>query len=311
MERAALADLDEAVRFPGGGGVDLAGRVVIPHSFEQIPGVVLVGGSGPSDRDNDGFFITLREHLVSEGFAVLSYDKRGVGSSRGRWATASVDDLASDAVGALRFLRGQGRVDPQRVSLFGHSEGGWVALRASCGGASPARLVLNSTPAVSFVMSGVHALVGKGASELADRCRTLLVDLADLASAGSGVNAGRDRLRKERGLEWFLEWFLSLGLSELDLTPDRWEQLRAWGNYDPAPDLRRCGVSMTAFFGANDPLVPIEASIEALYSTAAVANRMQTHYVFPRAGHGMTDSGRVVAGYLEHLPQALSISPAG
>jgi hypothetical protein len=83
---------------------------------------------------------------------------------------------------------------------------------------------------------------------------------------------------------------------------DRWEQLRAWGNYDPAPDLRRCGVSMTAFFGANDPLVPIEASIEALYSTAAVANRMQTHHVFVIPHSFEQIPGVVLTGEIHSTP---------
>lgn len=50
------------------------------------PAVVLVGGSGPTDRTNDGYFIQLRDALVAAGVVVLGYDKRGAAASTGDWA---------------------------------------------------------------------------------------------------------------------------------------------------------------------------------------------------------------------------------
>ena len=57
-------------------------------------GVVLIGGSGPTDRHNGGYFDALAEHLLAAGVAVLRYDKRGAGESGGDWASANVDQLA-------------------------------------------------------------------------------------------------------------------------------------------------------------------------------------------------------------------------
>ena len=68
----------EEIAFPGA-GVRLSGTVTCPDAADPCPGVVLIGGSGPSDRHNDGFFDTLRAHLASAGVAVLAYDKRGAG----------------------------------------------------------------------------------------------------------------------------------------------------------------------------------------------------------------------------------------
>jgi pimeloyl-ACP methyl ester carboxylesterase len=68
--------------------------------------LVLVGGSGPSDRHNDGFFDALRAHLASTGVAVLAYDKRGTGKSTGARAAATVEDLAHDAAAAVAALQG-------------------------------------------------------------------------------------------------------------------------------------------------------------------------------------------------------------
>ena len=104
-----------------------------PGHLKALAGVVLVGGSGPSDRDNGTYFPPIREHLADAGIAVLSYDKRGVGSSSGNWLDSTLDDLAADATAALGFLCAQPEVRADPAGLLGHSEGGWVALRAAAG----------------------------------------------------------------------------------------------------------------------------------------------------------------------------------
>jgi dipeptidyl aminopeptidase/acylaminoacyl peptidase len=113
------------------GDVTLAGTLARPDGPGPYPAVVMVGGSGPSNRNNDTLFPPIREHLVGAGIAVLSYDKRGVGESSGSWLASTMDDLAVDAVAALGFLCDQPVVRAEAVGLFGHSEGGWVVLRAA------------------------------------------------------------------------------------------------------------------------------------------------------------------------------------
>ena len=87
-------DIEETA-FPGA-GVQLSGSITCPDAAGACPGVILVGGSGPSDRHNGGFFDALRTHLADAGVAVLTYDKRGAGKSTGEWASATVEDLAHD-----------------------------------------------------------------------------------------------------------------------------------------------------------------------------------------------------------------------
>jgi pimeloyl-ACP methyl ester carboxylesterase len=111
--------------------VRLAGSLTVPDRDGLVPGVVMVGGSGPADRTNDGYFSAIRRHLVDAGIAVLSYDKRGVGASSGEWRDTSLDDLASDALAALNILRTQPGIRASNVGLFGHSEGGWVVLHSA------------------------------------------------------------------------------------------------------------------------------------------------------------------------------------
>jgi pimeloyl-ACP methyl ester carboxylesterase len=87
-----------------GSGVELSGTVMLPDAALECPGLVLVGGSGPSDRHNDGLFDSLSDHLVRSGVAVLAYDKRGAGRSTGSWERATLDQLAADARFAVEAL---------------------------------------------------------------------------------------------------------------------------------------------------------------------------------------------------------------
>jgi len=132
------------------GGVRLGGTITLPGGRGPFPGAVLIGGSGPSDRHNGGFFDVLTGHLVASGVASLAYDKRGVGSSTGRWDTATIGELAADADAACTVLQAHMAV-ADAVSVLGHSEGGWVTMRLCSRLRPEARLVLNSASAVSFI----------------------------------------------------------------------------------------------------------------------------------------------------------------
>jgi pimeloyl-ACP methyl ester carboxylesterase len=241
--------------------------------------VVLIGGSGPSDRHNDGFFDALRMHLASAGVAVLAYDKRGAGKSAGAWAAATVDDLAHDAAAAVAALQAYPGVAAGAVGVLGHSEGGWAALRLCARLGTPRHLILNSCPAVSFAESEVFALTTAGAEP--DAAAALLQRLTAAAQAGSGYQQGQQIIAGYQHEPWYP--LLSAGGFTLDSTT--WAQLTAWAGYDPRDDLIRLKTPTLAIFGENDPLVPIRASIERYEETAARTARYQQTLVFPRAGH--------------------------
>ena len=109
----------------------LAGTLTVPRGQGPHPGVVLITGSGPQDRDEAILghrpFLVLADHLTRQGIAVLRYDDRGVGKSTGTFATATHDDFVTDALAALAWLKTRQGIDPMRLGLVGHSEGGIVA----------------------------------------------------------------------------------------------------------------------------------------------------------------------------------------
>ena len=109
----------------------LAGTLTVPRGNGPHPGVVLITGSGAQDRDESILghrpFLVLADHLTRQGIAVLRYDDRGVGKSTGTFATATHEDFVTDALAALAWLKTRQEIDPKRLGLVGHSEGGIVA----------------------------------------------------------------------------------------------------------------------------------------------------------------------------------------
>ena len=148
--------VEELVRFDGGeAGVSLAGTLTLPAGDTRHAAVVLVSGSGPQGRDEliayHRPFLVLADHLTRHGIAVLRYDDRGVGESTGRFGEATTLDLAADALGAVTFLRNRTDIDPQRVFIVGHSEGGMIAPMVARDQSEVAGVVLLAGPGIPII----------------------------------------------------------------------------------------------------------------------------------------------------------------
>jgi pimeloyl-ACP methyl ester carboxylesterase len=114
--------------------------------------VLIIGGAGPATRDGVVFGQTahtnyreLAEHLVSRGYAVMRYDKRCAGES-GCKPRSMFEDYSDDAQAALAQLRKRAEIDPARIVLFGHGEGGFVASVIAGQDQKLAAVVLASAP---------------------------------------------------------------------------------------------------------------------------------------------------------------------
>lgn len=105
------------------------GSLMLPKEAEKPPVAILIPGSGPSDRDETVYenrpFLDIAEGLADRGIASLRFDKR---SLRYPEDVKTVDDeILNDVREAIRMLRSEGRIDPDRIFLLGHSMGGMVA----------------------------------------------------------------------------------------------------------------------------------------------------------------------------------------
>jgi len=161
---------ERQVTFKGANGASLRGTFQFPAetSNSKVPALLLLAGSGPTDRDGNqppammtNLLKQIAQALANKGIASLRYDKRGMDanaaelpkqlSQYGEFFTW--ENFVGDAAAAYRLLREQPEVDPARVGILGHSEGGILALD-SAGAlraeAPPAVLILVSTPGRSM-----------------------------------------------------------------------------------------------------------------------------------------------------------------
>jgi pimeloyl-ACP methyl ester carboxylesterase len=117
----------------------LDGSLDLPAGAEPFPVVIMIAGSGPTDRDgnqkgmkNDSLK-SLGLGLAGKGIAVLRYDRRAVGKSATAWtkkeADFRFDMLADDVVDWIKLLRKDKRFT--KVGIIGHSEGALVGMLAA------------------------------------------------------------------------------------------------------------------------------------------------------------------------------------
>lgn len=104
------------------GDVKLSGMLMVPQGEGPFPAVVMTQCNGSPTR-HQGFFIS---YLLSQGIAVLSFDKRGTGESSGNWIKSSYSDLKNDLNEGMNFLKTKDLIDENNIGLFGISQGGLI-----------------------------------------------------------------------------------------------------------------------------------------------------------------------------------------
>ena len=120
-------------------------RKAVVEGCVKYPCLLLVSGSGQQNRDEELFFhkpfLVLADYLASRGIAVLRYDDRGIVASgcspvsgelseglRGRCLDSADTRLFSeDAEAMFNALKTNPHIDPNRLGIGGHSEGGAIA----------------------------------------------------------------------------------------------------------------------------------------------------------------------------------------
>jgi hypothetical protein len=204
---------DEPVKIPGN-GFSLAGTISRPTAtvMKRLPAVVLVGGSGPTDRDETAFnipiFGQLAGALADAGYLVLRYDKRGIGQSGGRAEAATLADYADDLRAAVKFMAERKDADTKRIAVVGHSEGGSVAMLAAAKEKRVGALVLVATIGVTGAELNLeqvtHAL-NRSKQTDAEKQTTIALQKKIQAAVltGTGWEDIPPALRKQADIPWF------------------------------------------------------------------------------------------------------------
>jgi pimeloyl-ACP methyl ester carboxylesterase len=267
-------------------GVALKGTLCLPRGKGRHGAVVLVQGSGPETRWGTNRYIA--DRLARAGIAALIYDKRGSGESQGDWKTATFEDLARDALAGVDLLRAHADIDPARIGIHGHSQGGAIGpLAAALAPDKIHFIVAEDTFAgtqyaqdLYRVRRAIKELNLKPADEAdALRIYALFVDASRGAeSCGEFVKASAPY----RDTEWY-KW--------MEFPPrDSW--VWSWAaktaNFDTLPVWRKVRVPVLLIYGEKDALVPPDDGIALIGAELARANTPYAAFVVPGAVHNLT-----------------------
>jgi len=250
-------------------GITLSGTFTIPREDpaapkpHKPPAVVLITGSGPNARDEDVAghkpFLVLADYLTRHGIAVLRYDKRGIGKSKGDYETATSVEFASDASAAVDYLMSRTDVDHRRIGLLGHSEGGILAPMVAAQrkditfvvllggtGVKGARVVVQQTDAMSRAE-------GMSEAEIA-RQHKRVERVVEILEAEPSIPTAAEKVHKEFGY--------SPEVDRMLIHNDAWS--RYFLTYDPATTIEKLKMPVLALIGDLDCQVAADENLAAI-----------------------------------------------
>lgn len=286
----------EQVTFTNG-NITLSGTLLRPNTGDRVPAVVLVHGSGQTDRSSLRYYADI---FVRSGYAALVYDKRGVGKSQGdpeAWRHFSFEDLSGDAAAAVRFLSSRADIDANSIGLFGASQGGWVA---------PLAAVRSSVAFMVLLSPSISTVAEDRVFERAARLRTEGFAEPEIREVTEMQYVDQELTRSGQGFDRFSQlwdqhkekrWFRRVYLGEAPTAPeDDWRQwYRTILDFDPMPLFEQISIPMLCLFGdpAHDQFGPVQMSVERLETLKQSGKPIEIE-VFKGADHNlrMVDSGK-------------------
>jgi dipeptidyl aminopeptidase/acylaminoacyl peptidase len=243
-------------------GIQLAGMLFLPEGDGPFPTAIIIHGSGTSHR-NSVWYLSVAKHLQDNGIAVLLPDKRGSEKSEGEWVGANFEELATDTLSAIEFVKDQQLFEHSTIGLIGMSQGGWIA-----------PVVAAQTDDVSFVVS----------------------------MTGAAVTTDEQLLHEEtHNIAPYTYTFIARLIAPITTNNiKQMEHVSAYMGFDPIPYWKDVQVPVFFAFGGNDKNVPVEASIERLRENNLNHFEVKT---YADGGHAIRDiqTNEVSAEYLHDL----------
>ena len=308
--------------------IQLAGTLTLPKSPGPHPAVVLITGSGAQNRNeellNHRPFLVLADHLTRKGIAVLRMDDRGVGGSKGGSVNDTSKDFAGDIRAAVEYLRKDKRIDPKKVGLIGHSEGGLIApIVAVDAPDAVAFIVLLAGPTLAgeeiLYLQGEKILTSGGMSASdARENREVQRRLFDILREEKDPKKLNDRLQEEmKGSVKKLSGLLKKSFESEDARKMQVGVLNnAWMKYflfyDPIPTLRNVRCPVFAIWGEKDLQVPPMENVAALKKAIPDWEKRDiTLTVMPGLNHLFQTAGTGNPSEYQALPETFSPNALG
>jgi dipeptidyl aminopeptidase/acylaminoacyl peptidase len=228
--------------------LQLSGALLVPDGEGLFPTAVIIRGSGPSSRSTT-WYGSIAKHLQDNGIAVLIPDKRGCDKSEGNWIGADFEELATDTLSAIEYVKGQQVFEYSTIGVIGMSQGGWIS-----------SVVATKSDDLSFVVSISGATVTFDEQLLHEETNNIAQYTYPFIAK-------------------IVAPFVVDGLKENDFNS-------AFNGFDPIPYWKNVDAPVFFAFGDNDPNVPAAASVERLRENDLDHFMIVT---YPGGEHGIID----------------------
>lgn len=287
------------------GEVTLAATLLEPGTAGRHPAVVYIPGSGGDYTSRDQSLFREYHQLISNGIAVLIYDKRGTGGSSGDWQRSSFENLGEDALAGVAFLKTRKDINPKQIGVWGFSQGATIAPFAASRSKDVAFVIMMSgggtTGAEAEKYQQLAAMRARNLSDDEIKEALAFIELQfDAVRSPAGWEKFQAAIPRARDTRWFQHTWGGL-------PKDNW----LWGwwtfviNHDPALVLQQVKVPVLALFGGGDSLTVPEGVREMVaiieQNLKKGGNKDVTIKIFPGAEHDLSVR---VAGGGEPVPAA-------
>jgi len=257
-------------------GFTLAGTLLLPKtSGRPYPAVIMITGSGQQTRDEPIALPGLKEYrpfrqiaesLAGAGIAVLRVDDRGVGGSTGRdtLVQATTSSFADDTRAQVAYLRTRSEVDPARIALVGHSEGGVIAPMVAASDPRIAAIVLMAGPAKRGYEISMSQL------------------MAALVEQKMSEEEKNKKIAEQRKI---MDAVINGGDTSMYPEQVRRPWVKEFWSYDPLPTIRKVHQPILILQGELDQQVTADQAPVLEKASREAGNKDVTTRVFPGLNH--------------------------
>lgn len=275
-------------------GVKLAGTLTMPKTAGPFPAVLLISGSGPQNRDEELLghkpFLVLADYLTRQGLAVLRFDDRGTGKSTGDFAKSTSADFANDVLAGIEYLKSRSEIDPKKIGLIGHSEGGLIAPMVAAKSPDVAFIVMMAGPGITgeqilILQKGLIMKTMGASDELLkilrkedERIYAIVKSEPDNKKAEEKIRANQEKFMSQLSVQR-KEEIKKYGDPEKNLDAGLKMILSPWFRYfltyDPVTNLKEVTCPVLALNGEKDLQVPPEQNLAAIARALKEGGNMQ------------------------------------
>lgn len=262
---------EEKIMIPTSDG-ELEAVMTMPKNHQGPLKVVLfIHGDGPQEASYDGFYKPIWETLSKQGYATLSWSKKGVGKSTGDWLDQSMEDRADEAVEVIDWLKTASSFETKEIALWGASQAGWVVPKIVAKREIAFSILVS--PAINWLQQGDYngeqEMTAQGFSnEEKEAAKVHKTDLIKLMQEDASY-----------------EEYLKIAKEGDGFTKERWAFVKKNVNADATDDLKNFHSPVLLVIGGADKNVDVEDT-KRVYQQQIDEKLLSITYL-PNADHSM------------------------